>query len=262
MNKFIILPVILACNLYAGLNNYFLDNDTVTFSAKDDILDSSYGAPVAGKKLLSWQNKSINYLHEENINDTYIFKVINSSIEHAGIMTKRCNLSVIAYKLSNNKYSKIWEINNNNCSGAIDSTRTFFTTTQFGCCGSDDVYTHYSIETGKFIAKSTSHVFLVPNAELMVVYFSNTGCDAYSEPEDKISGIIYLVNKNAILDKAYLIYPPRPTRTPDIIIDSKDYNPKIGQPIILNLNCQCKLYINEHGNKIIIPQNMTKLFSK
>jgi hypothetical protein len=258
MIKLLILPVILALNLYAGSNNYFFDKDTVSFSAYDEILDSSYG-PVAGNKYLSWQNKSINYLHE----DSYIFKVMTTTLEHASIMTNRCKLSVIAYKLTNNTYSEIWEINNNNCSGSVDSTHTFFTTTQFGCCDAENVYTHYSMESGKLITKSTSAVCLIPNTKLRITYYGNQGCDTFEVKDTNIQGIIYLLNKDSILDKAYLKTQPHLTWSPEIKADFKDYNPKTGQLFTLIFNfASYKFYIDEHINKIIISQKSSTIFYK
>jgi hypothetical protein len=247
---------ILAISLFVFASNRFTDNDTVSYLEDSVILDSSFG-PAKGIKSVLTQQRIVNYYSHEN----YLFKSIKNKKEYANVEGSHCELLIVAFKKADkNKYKEIWKITNHDCASGVDSSRCFYTTTCYGCCGAEDVISYFSIETGIFIAKGTSGAISIPGAGYSIVYFGNQGT-SYKNKDTSISGIIYLVKDNKILDNINVKYVKGPTWTPDINVDIANYNPPKGFKIIIKFEEE-SYYLFIKNNSILIPKEFNKVFYK
>jgi hypothetical protein len=262
MKQLIIIITILSINLHAELKTYFLSKDSAFYSAKEEILDSTWGNDF-GKPSLTFRSKTINYLGD----NCEIYKVTNSSQSVPGIMVVRTKLSIAAYVCQKDfkTYLKKWEIDTNysagGCSCEFDKSNCFIVTIQQGCCGTENLRSFYSKETGKLIAKGTSDPFYV-TTDLWLTYYGNQGID-FNNKDRSINGYIYLFDQNKIYDTVIVRSFPWLTWTPLIKILSNDDKSTTGRQFILIFDeGSYKLNVNDHDKKIIIPNKLSNIFFK
>lgn len=255
MKQFFLIIFLIACISTQAKHIYF-DKDTVSFSESDEILDSSFGR-LAGVKANVKTFHSVNYIAHLD----YLFKISILLKNYENIEGSRCKLSVTALKKSGDiKYFKVWSIRNHDCSGRVDPTGSFFTTTEHGCCGAENVISYFSIENGKLIVTGTSSANRIPNTDLMIIYMGKNGC-SFNNPDKNIEGIIYLISKNKIVDKLDVKSLSGPPWTPRIKTDNEQYYHKENKLITFEFDEEnYNLFVK--GNSFLIPKGSQHVFSK
>jgi hypothetical protein len=95
-------------------------------------------------------------------------------------------------------------------------------TSEFGCCGDEELHSFYALASGKLLVKGTSLSMPIGNQNNSVIY--DNSLQSIANASGELQGVIWLLNAERVLDRVDVTGLPKDSSTPEIMPPDNTYN--------------------------------------
>lgn len=169
-------------------------NDKNRFEIKDETYFKQY-INDQGQYITEQQKVTFDYGSDRSKNPIFIVSKLNS-IFIGGYEQPDNKLNVKAYTSSENKYDRlVWELNIKD-QEPVGIWGKYFKTVVYGCCGAEDGYTLYDLETGMKFLTFSEMKYSVSPYYMNYGYFSSNTMGITNSGDKTSIGQFYHIKEN------------------------------------------------------------------